>query len=57
MSGNLEWDSKTVIGHKAKAPKVARNAAELNAISRLVTLLDSRFESLTPLDRELFLQA
>ncbi|KAF8126514.1 multi protein bridging factor 1-domain-containing protein [Boletus edulis] len=35
MSGNLEWDSKTVIGHKAKAPKVARNAAELNAVSRL----------------------
>lgn len=27
---NAEWDSKTVIGFKAKAPKVARNASDLN---------------------------
>lgn len=27
---NVEWDSKTVIGHKAKAAKVTRNAADLN---------------------------
>jgi len=27
---NVDWDSKTVIGFKAKAPKVTRNAAELN---------------------------
>ncbi|KAF9228761.1 ylMBF1 [Gyrodon lividus] len=28
---NLEWDSKTVIGFKAKAPKVTKNASDLNA--------------------------
>ena len=29
---NVEWDSKTVIGNKAKAPKVTRNAADLNGM-------------------------
>lgn len=29
-----DWDSKTVIGHKAKAPKVTRNASDLNAARR-----------------------
>ena len=27
---NLDWDSKTVIGQKAKAPKVTRNTSDLN---------------------------
>ncbi|KAI1790768.1 ylMBF1 [Ganoderma leucocontextum] len=27
---NLEWDTKTVIGQKGKAPKVTRNASDLN---------------------------
>ena len=27
---NVDWDSKTVIGNKGKAPKVTRNAADLN---------------------------
>jgi len=31
---NVDWDAKTVIGHKAKAPKVARNAGDLNAARR-----------------------
>ncbi|PIL23754.1 transcription factor [Ganoderma sinense ZZ0214-1] len=31
---NVEWDSKTVIGQKAKAAKVARNASDLNAARR-----------------------
>jgi putative transcription factor len=34
MSNNVDWDSKTVIGNKAKAPKVTRNAADLNAARR-----------------------
>ncbi|KAI9466026.1 MBF1-domain-containing protein [Lactarius psammicola] len=29
---NVDWDSKTVIGNKGKAPKVTRNAADLNAV-------------------------
>jgi len=29
-----EWDSKTVIGFKAKAPKVTRNTSDLNAARR-----------------------
>jgi len=33
MSG-VEWDSKTVIGFKAKAPKVTRNTSDLNAARR-----------------------
>ena len=33
MASNADWDSKTVIGFKAKAPKVARNAADLNGTS------------------------
>jgi hypothetical protein len=33
MSNNVDWDSKVVIGHKAKAPKVTRNAADLNGKS------------------------
>ncbi|KAI0256513.1 MBF1-domain-containing protein [Lactifluus subvellereus] len=31
---NVDWDSKTVIGTKAKAPKVTRNTADLNAALR-----------------------
>lgn len=30
MSGNLEWDAKTVIGSKAKVPKVTRTTSDLN---------------------------
>jgi len=30
-----DWDSKTVIGFKAKAPKVTRNASDLNAARRV----------------------
>ncbi|KAF8556907.1 ylMBF1 [Imleria badia] len=33
MSGTTDWESKTVIGFRAKAPKVARNGAELNGTS------------------------
>jgi len=29
-----DWDNKTVIGFKAKAPKVTRNASDLNAARR-----------------------
>jgi len=29
----IDWDSKTVIGQKAKAPKVTKNAADLNGAS------------------------
>ncbi|TFY65467.1 hypothetical protein EVG20_g5584 [Dentipellis fragilis] len=29
---NVEWDSKIVIGSKAKAPKVTRNTSDLNAV-------------------------
>jgi len=32
---NLDWDSKTVIGFKAKAPKVTRNTSDLNAARRV----------------------
>ncbi|KIO04119.1 hypothetical protein M404DRAFT_15614 [Pisolithus tinctorius Marx 270] len=31
---SADWDSKTVIGFRAKAPKVARNASDLNAARR-----------------------
>jgi len=31
---NVDWDSKTVIGSKAKAPKVARNESDLNTARR-----------------------
>jgi putative transcription factor len=30
MSESVDWDSKVVIGHKVKAPKVARNTSDLN---------------------------
>ncbi|EMD38661.1 hypothetical protein CERSUDRAFT_48042 [Gelatoporia subvermispora B] len=30
----MDWDSKTVIGFKAKAPKVTRNTSDLNAARR-----------------------
>ncbi|KIP10317.1 hypothetical protein PHLGIDRAFT_101437 [Phlebiopsis gigantea 11061_1 CR5-6] len=30
----LDWDSKTVIGSKAKVPKVTRNASDLNGARR-----------------------
>jgi len=29
---NIDWDSKLVVGQKAKAPKVAKNAGDLNGI-------------------------
>ncbi|KAF9810834.1 hypothetical protein IEO21_06782 [Rhodonia placenta] len=32
---NLDWDSKTVIGFKAKAPKVTRNTSDLNGARRV----------------------
>ncbi|KAH7927747.1 ylMBF1 [Leucogyrophana mollusca] len=31
---NVDWESKTVIGFKAKAAKVTRNASDLNAARR-----------------------
>ncbi|KAG8746519.1 multiprotein-bridging factor 1 [Ceratobasidium sp. 414] len=31
---NIDWDSKTVIGNKARAPKVTRGNAEVNAARR-----------------------
>jgi len=34
MSATLDWDSKTVIGHKVKAPKVTRTTSDLNAARR-----------------------
>jgi hypothetical protein len=30
---NVDWDSKTVIGQKAKAAKVTKNASDLNGAS------------------------
>ena len=30
---NVEWDSKVVIGQKAKAPKVTRTTSDLNGAS------------------------
>ncbi|KAH9966487.1 ylMBF1 [Russula dissimulans] len=33
-NGNVDWDSKLVIGHKAKAPKVAKNETDLNGARR-----------------------
>ena len=30
MSGGVDWDSKVVIGQKAKAAKVTRNTSDLN---------------------------
>jgi len=38
---NLDWDSKTVIGFKAKAPKVARTASELNAARRVGAVVET----------------
>ncbi|PCH38696.1 MBF1-domain-containing protein [Wolfiporia cocos MD-104 SS10] len=32
---NTDWDSKLVIGHKVKAPKVARNESDLNGARRV----------------------
>ncbi|KAI0295506.1 multi protein bridging factor 1-domain-containing protein [Russula brevipes] len=34
---NVEWDSKTVIGQKAKAPKVTKNSGDLNGTSDIIT--------------------
>ncbi|KAL6309057.1 ylMBF1 [Sparassis latifolia] len=31
---DADWESKTVIGYKAKAPKVTRNTSDLNAARR-----------------------
>ena len=31
---SVDWDSKTVIGSKARAPKVTRNASDINAARR-----------------------
>lgn len=36
---NVEWDSKTVIGQKAKAPKVTKNSGDLNGTSDIITVL------------------
>lgn len=33
---NADWDSKTVIGFKARAPKVTRNTSDLNGMYLLV---------------------
>jgi len=33
-NGNVDWDSKLVIGKKVKAPKVAKNETDLNAARR-----------------------
>jgi len=33
-NGNVDWDSKLVVGKKAKAPKVTKNEADLNAARR-----------------------
>lgn len=38
VSTMSDWESKTVIGFKAKAPKVARNAADLNGKLSLAQL-------------------
>ncbi|KAI6019623.1 multi protein bridging factor 1-domain-containing protein [Pisolithus orientalis] len=38
---SADWDSKTVIGFRAKAPKVARNASDLNG-EQLVPYLIAR---------------
>jgi len=35
MSESVDWDSKVVIGHKVKAPKVTRNTSDLNAARRV----------------------
>ena len=35
---NVEWDTETVIGQKAKAAKVTRNASDLNGTPRLSLL-------------------
>ena len=32
-TGNVDWDSKLVIGKKAKAPKVTKNETDLNGTS------------------------
>ncbi|KAG1796794.1 multi protein bridging factor 1-domain-containing protein [Suillus plorans] len=39
---NMEWDSKTVIGFKAKAPKVTRNASDLNGKTGAVVATDKK---------------
>ncbi|KIK40759.1 hypothetical protein CY34DRAFT_806875 [Suillus luteus UH-Slu-Lm8-n1] len=39
---NLDWDSKTVIGFKAKAPKVTRNASDLNGETGAVVATDKK---------------
>ncbi|KAN0075467.1 Multiprotein bridging factor 1 domain containing protein [Tylopilus felleus] len=41
MNDNTDWDSKTVIGFKAKAPKVARNATDLNGARRTGAVLST----------------
>jgi hypothetical protein len=33
LMSNNDWDSKLVIGQKAKAPKVTKNSADLNGAS------------------------
>ena len=35
----VDWDSKTVIGFKAKAPKVTKNTSDLNGESYPIYLL------------------
>jgi hypothetical protein len=34
-----DWDTKLVIGYKAKAPKVARNTSDLNGMLQLGDVL------------------
>ena len=34
---NVDWDSKVVIGQKAKAAKVTRNTSDLNGTPRTYT--------------------
>lgn len=44
---NTEWDSKTVIGSKAKVAKVTRTASDLNGAPYRLTASLSRAEVLT----------
>ena len=34
---NVDWDSKLVIGQKAKAAKVTKNTSDLNGASDIMT--------------------
>lgn len=47
---NTDWDTKTVIGFKAKAPKVTRNTSDLNGelfcVSAYADLADQHLSQL-----------